>query len=117
MNTTTSIEVTFINDDGVEITLPSRWEICDNCDGEGTHVHDALRVVTSSDRDEWDDDEWEARQQGVYNVCCEACRGSGKVLVVDESRCDADDLEEYRAAQREHAAHEAEMRAERRFGC
>ena len=64
----------------------SNWHICPTCEGEGKHSL-AVGVITSSDRDEWDDEDFDQYMEGAYDRRCETCRGSGKVT--------ADQLEDY----------------------
>ena len=57
----------------------NKWEICCNCDGNGKHSKH-LGVITSSDREEWDDEEFDQYMEGAYDTPCSVCRGTGKVL-------------------------------------
>ncbi len=57
-----------------------RWEICERCEGEGRHVHEALRCWTQEDiRD--DPDGFQTMMGGGFDVPCRECRGSGKVKI------------------------------------
>lgn len=55
--------------------MKGKWEICCNCDGEGSHAKH-LGII---DTDEWSDDELDAYMGGAYDTPCEVCRGTGKV--------------------------------------
>ena len=55
------------------------WEICSNCEGEGKHAKH-LGIITGSDREEWSDEEFSDYMDGAYDMRCEVCKGSGKVL-------------------------------------
>ena len=59
--------------------MTTKWEICCNCDGNGKHSKH-LGVITSSDRDDWDDEEFDDYMNGAYDTPCSVCRGTGKVL-------------------------------------
>jgi hypothetical protein len=56
----------------------STWCICPTCEGEGKHSL-ALGVITSSDRDQWDDEDLDQYMDGAYDQKCQTCKGSGKV--------------------------------------
>jgi len=58
--------------------MKSKWVICSNCRGDGHCLPDGLRGVINTD--EWSDDELDAYRDGAYDVACDACAGSGKVL-------------------------------------
>ena len=99
------------------VQLPAKYEICSKCRGTGGH---SLRfgAITQSDREEWDDDSFEAYMRGDYDEKCEDCEGSGKVLVVDRERVRTDEqkaaLAQYdenaRLDAEDAAMHAAEMR-------
>lgn len=105
------------NNDGdeVEISLPSRYEVCPCCEGKGSHDHPAFsNGITSSEWAEWDQEEREDYQKGIYDVPCEECKGLRVILVPDEERCDKADLALWE--EKERAAFEErqnERRAER----
>lgn len=101
-----------------EVALPTKWEICDNCRGNGTHVNPSIDGHGISTDDEcWQDDDFrEGYFSGRYDVRCDNCNGSGKVQVPDEARCTPEQLEAVHQAWRERAEYEAECAAERRMG-
>lgn len=70
--------------ESTDVTIPQRWEICCECEGEGKHAH-AIDGdgITGSEWNEWDDDERENYLEGRYDRTCEVCRGSGKMKVTD----------------------------------
>ncbi len=78
-----SITIEFDDDDSVE--APARWEICSRCEGEGHHSNPAIdgNGITSSEWDEWDEEDRATYMSGGYDITCENCSGHGKVLVVD----------------------------------
>lgn len=92
--------VTYLNDDGDEIELPAKYEVCPTCRGKGTHVNPAIdgHGLTREDFDE-DPDFEEAYFRGDYNVPCEECKGTRVVLVPNEPQCDKKALGEYHDAQ------------------
>lgn len=102
-----------------ERELPTRWEICECCRGEGKSSR-YLGAITQSDREpggSWDDPEDFAEyMRGGYDRTCDECDGSGKVRVVDEERCAPELLEAWREQCRDDAELDAIERAERRMG-
>jgi len=68
--------------------LPYRWEVCDLCDGKGTHVNPSIdsNGLTAEDFDE-DPDFREEYMAGRYDQQCNQCGGRTTVPVVDVSRC------------------------------
>lgn len=76
-------------DDMHEVQLPAQWCICGRCRGEGkTSAH--LGSFTREDFDE-DPDFKQDYLDGLYDIACEACDGSGKVREIDRDACTSDD--------------------------
>ncbi len=75
--------------DLVEVQVPGRWEICDTCRGNGTHVNRNIdgNGITSEMWADWEPEEREGYFGGHYDVPCEADCWGGKVMVPDEERC------------------------------
>ncbi len=113
-------EITIVNDEGDEYTVnaPTKWEICYECQGEGKN---------SNHMGDWTGSEWAEEDfdfqcdymSGAYDKTCQCCKGSGKLLVVDEESFLQDNPDAYR----EWMEHEnnvaewaAESEAERRMG-
>lgn len=73
------------------IRLPTCWQICDTCHGEGTSTA-YLGAYTQSDREEMGE-EWfdfmDDVRRGVYDRNCEMCSGTGKQRLVDEEALQA----------------------------
>jgi len=123
-----TIQFTVENDDGDEEShaLPGKYEVCDRCEGHGTHLHPAIgeHAYTAEEfAESFDDEEREEyfRHGGRYDVTCEECRGVRVVLVVDEEACKSPEqraaLELYWEKGREEAEYEQLCAAERRMGC
>ena len=78
-------------DDGSEleedVVIPSKYEVCDTCRGNGTHVHPDIDGNGISMEEwngpDWDDDERESYMSGRYDVVCRECRGERVILVPD----------------------------------
>jgi excinuclease UvrABC ATPase subunit len=113
---TTSIE--FETRHGRVHQLPSVWTICHRCDGNGTHDHPAFsNGITSSEwEQDWDEEEREHYLRGAYDVQCEKCHGSGKVLEVDRDRVNPRLLVLYDNYQDQVRIMRFEVETERRMG-
>jgi hypothetical protein len=94
--------------------LPTKWEICDSCHGEGTR---ALRGMVVSNELLDDCEFMEDYMRGTYDTKCDDCHGDGKYKVVDEERCTPEQLAEWQESRREIAASNAESLMELRMGC
>lgn len=77
---------TLIDDHGdeTEHKLPSCWDICPRCSGNGTHDHPVFSNGLSQEDFDEDPDFKDAYMRGEYDVVCGECNGSGKVLVPNE---------------------------------
>ena len=64
----------------------SKYIVCPRCEGEGTHCHPALSVLTYEDMRDWDEEDHENFRNGGYDVLCEMCRG---MRVVDRDEVEA----------------------------
>lgn len=94
MRDTMTITVYGTDDEGhdfeEDIEVPTRWEICSTCRGNGTHVNrniDGHGIGAEEWENDWDDDSREAYFRGDYDVACEAKCSDGKVRVVDIDAC------------------------------
>ena len=97
--------------DGQE--FPAKFEVCDLCDGRGTHVNPPIDSHGLSGEDFAEDPEFaEDCRSGVYDVECARCGGRRVVL--------SPATEEGWAALREiwdsESSYRAEVEAERRMG-
>lgn len=86
-----TIKFTRENSRGVETPyeLPAVMEVCDRCQGHGTHLHPDIGQHAYSPEEfaeSFDDDEREEyfKRGGIYDVQCEVCHGRNVVAVVDE---------------------------------
>jgi len=75
------------DDEGEELELPARYDVCDTCHGTGSHVNPSIDSHGLS-RDDFDEDPDFAEDyfRGVYDVSCHECHGRRVVPVVDEYR-------------------------------
>lgn len=126
-----TIEIKYENEEGVEITLslPSRKEVCSDCEGEGYVLCEGMRGYAYSleeFEESFDEEEREEyfKRGGQYDQVCPSCKGANVIDVIDEEKIPSVQKEEYakyQAYAEEVAKYEAESRAERnaerRFGC
>lgn len=112
--------------DGEEVSLwvPSRFEVCEECEGRGKVDHPAFSNGFTMEELDEDPDFREDYFRGHYDVVCPGCRGERVVMVPDVSQCSYNQkrhLVEARRVERAEADYwrlaRAEEEAERRFGC
>ncbi len=107
-----------IDDDGLEEQLPSKFIVCPTCDGRGTHVNPAIDDEgISAEQFDDDPDFADAYFSGRYDVMCFECGGNRVVPVPDESRCSSEQIGRWRDRVDDHDNYDAELAAERMFGC
>lgn len=108
------------DDEGVEITVPARMEVCGRCDGHGTHTNPSIdgHGITMDEwrGPEWDDESREAYLSGRYDVTCGTCQGTNVVPVPDLRSVSAAVRRQVRAWQRDEAQVRAEARHEAQMG-
>jgi hypothetical protein len=106
------------DEDGVEHELPVRFEICDTCQGRGSHVNPSIDSHGLSAEDFAEDPDFtEDYMSGRYDQTCSECHGLRVVEVVDRDQCDKALLALYDASMKADAEFAAVCAAERRFGC
>ncbi len=61
-----------------------KWAICGCCEGHGKVDNPAFsNGITSSEWEQWGDEDRASYLSGLYDVPCPDCRGSGKIKVPD----------------------------------
>ena len=101
-----------------EVQIPAKFEVCDGCRGNGTHVNRNIdgNGISSEEWGEWDIEEREDYMSGRYDVTCEDCGGMRVIKVPDWEHMDPKLAEEY-SAHLDDEAHYARMcEMERRMG-
>ena len=108
------------DDEGFEVThdLPAKYEVCDRCEGTGSHTNPNIdgHGISSEEMRELGDDFRADYLSGVYDVTCHECAGKRVVSVVDRDNADEAILKLYDDAQADEAYYQAECAAERRMG-
>ena len=85
-------ETTFIE----TVVLPTRFEVCGLCDGEGKHVNPSIDHNGISASEFHDDPEFaESYFSGVYDIPCNECHGKRVVKALDRNSCDPKHLAAY----------------------
>lgn len=110
-----------LQDDGcvVEQALPTRFEVCPRCEGNGKHDHPAFsNGITGEEWNgpDWDDESREAYMSGGYDVHCEECNGERVVPVLDRERCTPEQLKAFDEQEEDERQTRAEEAMERRMG-
>jgi RecJ-like exonuclease len=79
-------------DDGegceTEVEIPIEFDVCDTCEGKGTHVNPSIDAhgITEDEWGQWDSDEQEFYMSGGYDVECHECAGKRVIPVPAETR-------------------------------
>jgi len=125
-----TIELTYENDEGDEITLelPSKMEVCYDCEGHGMVLNEAMRYhAYTSEDEEFHDPEFREeyfKRGGIYDVVCPTCKGKNVLPVVNEEALNEKQKADYALYQewkedqdRADAEYESLCRMERMMGC
>ncbi len=110
-------EPVLYHDDGTEERLPTRWEVCHVCGGEGKHVNPSIDAGgISADEFHDDPDFHESYMRGDYDVTCNRCNGRTTVAVVDIDKLTPEQKHAYARQLQDEADDRAERMAEIRMG-
>jgi len=102
------------DEEGNEILLPTKKEVCGSCGGEGMRALHGLDVTDQCREDpEFEEDYFAGR----YDTLCDGCGGERVVDVVDEDRLDPWQLNDWYDALEEESRYYWECEYERRAGC
>lgn len=113
----------FDEEDEVSLVLPARFDVCETCDGHGSHVNPSIddQGLTAEDFAE-DPDFEEDYRSGTYDVPCYECQGLRVVPRVDEEKVEKGSEElklafkKWQEALQEEDAYRRERESERRYG-
>lgn len=116
------IELTWGNEDGDEVThsFPAKNEVCNRCQGFGTHLNPSIGQHAYSMEEfqesfpEDEDKEEYFRRGGIYDVQCETCKGNKVVPVVDEEALNEEERKLYAAYEKWAEESAREEAADRR---
>ena len=119
------IKITIYDNDGNECVheLPSKKEVCWDCEGEGWVLNESMRSHAYSSEefeeafDEEDDRLEYFRRGGIYDVKCPTCKGANVIDVIDRGACDVEILAEYDRQEEERENRYMERQSEIRYGC
>jgi len=85
-----TLEITFEDPDTDEeksFTVPAVFEVCERCQGKGTHTNPAIDGNGLTARDFAEDPDFkEDYFSGVFDVACEECHGNRVVPVINYDR-------------------------------
>ena len=103
--------------DEERLIVPAKFEVCGQCQGNGTHVNPSIdgHGLTREDFDA-DPDFEEQYFSGVFDVRCYECKGERVVKVPNWDAMTEEQRERVEDHWRCMEEHYAEMEAERRMG-
>jgi hypothetical protein len=99
-------------DDGSEIELPTKFEVCPTCEGRGK----SSAYLGAFTRDQLDDQgpEWcEDYFRGDYDRACDECRGQRVIAVADRGKMTKAQWREFTRQERDSAECDRIQRQER----
>ncbi len=109
--------VTFRGEDDEEIETAIEFELCDLCNGKGSHVNPSIDSHGLSREDfDGDPDFHESYFSGAYDIACNLCQGARVVPVLVDDAIRAKVEAGLRANREIDARMDAMMEAERRMG-
>lgn len=117
-----TIAVVIEKEDEEEETLvfPAKMEVCDLCQGRGSHVNPSIDSNGLSQEDFDEDPNFrEEYMSGVYDVACHSCHGKRVIPVIDEDNLSKEQkthLEKVHEKQRREAEDRYERRREMMMG-
>jgi hypothetical protein len=98
------------------VDVPTKWSICDYCDGDGGHSR-RFGAISADEWHEWSEEAQESYLSGRYDERCDLCNGSGKVRIINEDALPVE-VQKWIHAYREDAYDSAmERYSERMAGC
>lgn len=99
----------------IPVTLPERWTVCPECDGEGKIGNPAFNGMSLSELDADDrDDFMDGYTSGRYDVTCGHCKGRTTVKGYDLSVLTPEQRDQYQRDLDQHWSDFALQQAERR---
>ena len=118
---TAEVEVEDENGEMYLETLPVKFEVCDTCDGRGSHVNPSIDSGGLTSDDFYDDPDFEEDyHSGRYDVTCYSCGGKRVLPVINHSylnEAQKKAVEYIEDCARYEAEYQAQCRMERIMGC
>lgn len=108
--------ITVYNAEGDLVAVPTCWEICPSCQGDG-YSSRYLGAYTADDLYELGQEFIEDYANGMYDRTCDECSGSGKVQEIDRVRATSEQIRAYDRDVQALSELRAMEAAERRMGC
>lgn len=108
--------------EGEEYSLPAKFAVCDDCEGEGKHMRSSMRDIAYTPEEfheSFSEEEQDLYFGGGYDVTCESCKGKRVVLAVDYEACNTEEKElysQYLDYLEEREMFRMERESERRMG-
>ncbi len=104
--------------DDIEVEIPTKFEMCQRCQGSGTHVNPAVdgNGLSQEDFDEAGPEFRDDYMAGVYDVPCYECQGKRVVMIPDRDKLTKEERAAWYQQVKELADMAAEEEAERRMG-
>ena len=103
--------------DDIEVEIPTKFEMCQRCEGRGSHVNPAIDGHGISPEEFRDDPDFEeAYFRGDYDVPCHECKGLRVVMIPDRAKLTKEERAAWYQQAQELAEMYAEEEAERRAG-
>jgi hypothetical protein len=98
-----------------ELIIKCHYEVCDLCNGKGSHVNPSIDAHGISSEEFYEDPDFaENYFSGVYDVACYQCGGKRVVPIPNDDDPGKEDYNNYIS---DHYEYMAEIEAERRMGC
>jgi hypothetical protein len=106
-----------VTDEENVVELPTHWEVCDLCEGEGSHVNPSIDCNGLDEEQENDPDFMGDYLSGKYDIACNRCGGKRVIQEVNWDAVSEEHKHEYhRQQQWEHESRQEQL-AELRAGC
>ena len=106
-----------LTDDDSEVIIPIIWEVCDTCEGKGTHVNPSIDANGLSADDFAEDPDFaEDYRSGVYDVAFYGCDGERVIAVADTERMEPELRERWEKQVQEEIEYQRISRAEKAMG-
>lgn len=112
-----NMTIVVYEDDEAEFTIPARYEVCETCEGKGSHVNPSIDSHgISSEEFAEDPDFAESYFRGDYDVACNECGGRRVAAVPDWDALNEETKRKVEKAIEDYYQTEREYEAERRWG-